>query len=102
AGDIAPRGLVELDDVGPRRHQGLELRVDHLGEALGHVHHALVGLARVDARAEGERARAGGLQALAGMRLRVLELLDDAEPALRRLDAADRLVARLLVIAPGP
>ena len=32
----------------------------------------------------------------------ILELLDDAEPAARRLDAADRLVARLLVVAPRP
>jgi hypothetical protein len=38
----------------------------------------------------------------ARVRLQVLELLHDAEAALGRLDAARRLVARLLVIAPGP
>src|SRR2546422_718390 len=34
------------------------------------------------------------------VRLEVLELLDDAEPARRRLDPADRLVAGLLVVPP--
>src|SRR2546430_11471450 len=34
------------------------------------------------------------------VRLEGLELLDDAEPARRRLDPADRLVAGLLVISP--
>src|SRR2546426_7079333 len=34
-------------------------------------------------------------------RFQVFELLDDAQAAGRRLDAAHRLVARLLVVAPG-
>src|SRR5262249_5903938 len=51
-------------------------------------------------RAEGERPRAGGLRAPRRVGAQVLELLDDAEAAGRRLDAPRRLVARLLVVAP--
>src|SRR6266850_692822 len=102
ARDIAACRLVDLDELGPGRDQALQLLVDHLGEALGHVHHALVHLAGMNARAEGERARAGRLGRLGRVRLEVLELLDDAEASRGRLDAADGLVARLLVVAPGP
>src|SRR6266481_1432713 len=56
----------------------------------------------MDARAECEWPGAGGLGRLRRVRLEVLELLDDAESRLGRLDAADRLVARLLVVAPRP
>src|SRR4029077_20482875 len=52
--------------------------------------------------AEGERPRAGRLGRLGRVRLEVFELLDDAEAPRRRLDAADGLVARLLIVAPGP
>ena len=77
-----------------------ELRVDDLGEALRDVDDALVDAARMNPRAERQRAGAGRLDVVARMRPEVLELLDDAEAAARRLDAADRLVARLLVVAP--
>ena len=58
-------------------------------------------VARVDARAEGQRPGAGRLERLVGVRHRVLELVDDAEAALRHVDLAGRHVARLLVVAPG-
>src|SRR5690242_16264830 len=100
AAHVAAGRLVELDEVRPRCDEPLELRVDHLREALRHVHHALVHPAGMDSRAEGERPRAGGLGGAGGVGLQVLELLDDAEPAVRRLDAPGRLVARLLIVAP--
>src|SRR5947207_7464180 len=49
AGNIASGGLIELDPVGARRDQALQLVVDHLGEALGDVDHALVCLAGMNA-----------------------------------------------------
>src|SRR5947208_3428237 len=48
------------------------------------------------------RSGSGGLGALPLMRLQVLELLDDAESARRRLDPPGGLVARLLIVAPRP
>src|SRR5262249_56481021 len=100
AGDVAASGLIELDEVGARRHQPAELGVDDFGEPLGDVDDALVDGAGVDPRAEGQRAGAGRLDVARRVRAQVLELLDDAEPAARGLDASDRLVTRLLVVAP--
>src|SRR5207245_4608153 len=54
----------------------------------------------LDPRAEGERPGAGRLGMPGRVRLEVLELPGDAEPARRRLDPADRLVTGLLVVAP--
>jgi hypothetical protein len=101
AAHVAPRRLVDLDEDGAGVDQSPELLVDDLREALGHLDDALVEGAGVDARAEGERAGAGGLDRVGRVGLEVRELLDDAEPAVRGLDPADRLVARLLVVAPG-
>src|SRR5438093_12795284 len=101
AGDVPARRSVGLDELGTRGDETAQLLVDDLGEALGDVHDALVDLARVDPRAEGERAGAGRLRVPGRVCLEVLELFDDAEPAWRRLDAADRLVAGLLVVPPG-
>src|SRR5438093_11523596 len=86
AGDVPARGLVDLDELGTRGDETAQLLVDDLGEALGDVHDALVDLARVDPRAEGERAGAGRLRVPGRVCLEVLELFDDAEPAWRRLD----------------
>src|SRR5262249_17609964 len=51
AAHVPTRRLIELNELRPRGHQPLELRVDHLRETLRHVHHALVHLAGVDAGA---------------------------------------------------
>src|SRR5437870_804148 len=90
----------EQRGVGAGRDEPAQLLVDDLGEALRHVDDALVELARVDPRAERERAGAGGLGVSRRVAPEVLELLDDPEPARGRLDAADRFVARLLVVTP--
>src|SRR5262249_39275388 len=55
ARDVAARRLVDLDPVRARGDQSMQLVIDDLGEALGHVHRALVDLAGMNARAEGER-----------------------------------------------
>src|SRR5947207_3920797 len=102
AGDVAAGRLVELDPVGARRDQRLELVVDHLGEPLRDVDHALVGLAGVDSRAERERSRARGLHALRRVRPQILVVLHEAESRGRRLDAADGFVPLLHVVAPRP
>src|SRR5207245_2641170 len=62
SGNVAARRLVDLDPVGAGRHQRTELLVDDLGEPLGDVDRALVDLAGMDARAEGERPGAGRLR----------------------------------------
>ena len=100
AGDVATRGLVDLDQLRARRDEAAQLRVDDLGEALGDVHDVLVDLARVDPRAEGERPGARRLRVAGRVPLEVLELADDPEAAGRRRDAPDGLVARLLIVAP--
>src|SRR5439155_23092373 len=102
ARDVAARRFVDLDEVGARRDETLQLLVDDLGEALRHVDHALVHLAGVDAGPERQRPRARGLGAPARVRPEDLELLGDAEPAGRRPAAPDRRVARRRVVAPGP
>src|SRR4030095_2686824 len=56
----------------------------------------------MNSRAEGQRSRAGGLGGAAGVGLEVFELLHDAEATRRCFDTTDRLVARLLIVAPGP
>src|SRR5437879_5419452 len=101
ARDGASRRLVDLDEVGAGGDEPAELRVDDLGEALRDVDHPRVQLAGVDAGAERQRPGARRLGAAGRVGLEVLELLDDAEAAGRRLDAPDRLVARLLVVPPG-
>src|SRR5262249_10487121 len=100
AGGVAGGGRVGLDEGGPRRDQPAKLGVDDLCEALGDVDDALVDRAGMNPRAEGQRAGAGRLDVARRVRAQVLELLDDAEPAARSLDAADRLVARLLIVSP--
>src|SRR5262245_32329183 len=100
AGHVAASRLVELDELRAGGHETAQLGVDDLGEPLGHVDHARVRPAGVDARAEGERARAGRLQAMLRVGAEVLEVLDQAEARGRGLDAADGLVACLLVVAP--
>src|SRR5437764_14296506 len=54
----------------------------------------------MNSRAECQRAGAGRLGVARRIRSEVLELLAYAEPSARRLDAGDRLVARLLIVAP--
>ena len=54
----------------------------------------------MDPRAERERPGAGRLDVARRAGAEVFELLDDPEPARGCLDAADRLVARLLVVPP--
>src|ERR671918_2325100 len=87
--------------VGPRRDQRLQLGIDHLREPFRNIDDSLVDLARMNPGAERQRSRAGRLGRPRRAGPEVLELLDDAQAARRRLDAADRLVARLLVVAPG-
>src|SRR4030095_2020209 len=64
------------------------------------VDDALVDGALMNPRAERQRAGAGRLDVVVRMRPGVLKLLHDAEAGARRLDAADRLVASLLIVAP--
>src|SRR6266581_3423607 len=86
ARDVAARGLVELDPGGTRGDEPLQLLVDDLGEPLGDFHHALVRRPGVDARAEGERPRAGRLGAPGRAGSEVFEVLHEAETGGGRLD----------------
>src|SRR5207237_405990 len=78
-GDIAARGLVELDQLGAGGDEALQLGVDHLGEALGNLDHALVRTAGMDPRAERERPRTRRLERALRVSAQELEVPDEAE-----------------------
>src|SRR5260370_30051 len=83
-GDVAARRLIDLDEVGARGHETVELLIDDLGEALGHVHDTRVDLARMDPRAERQRAPARRLGVPRRVPLEVLEVAHHPEPGAAR------------------
>ena len=90
-------GLVDLDEVATRGHQGLDLGVDHRDQVRDQAVLGSVGTAPSQGDEEGHGARHGHAHGPVGVGAGEAELLHDAE-TLRRADAIDDLVGAVRVV----